>query len=45
MDFSFWLILKKLLFDKLTLITREKGSIKEEKDVLEWKKVFQINLI
>lgn len=39
------LIPKKIAFDKLALIIREKGSIKEEKDVLEWQKTLTINLL
>lgn len=39
------LIPKKIIFDKLALIIREKGSIKKEKDILEWKEILNINLI
>ncbi len=39
------LIPKKIIFNKLALIIKEKGSIKEEKDVLEWKEILTINLV
>lgn len=38
------LIPKKINFNKLALIIREKRSIKKEKDVLEWKEILNINL-
>lgn len=38
------IIPKKTAFNKIKLIIREKGSIKKEKDVLEWKEILTINL-
>ncbi|MCS6956535.1 MAG: hypothetical protein NZM02_01660 [Patescibacteria group bacterium] len=39
------LIPKTIIFDKLSLIIRDKGHIKKETDVLDWKEIIEINLI
>lgn len=38
-------LIPKIIFDKLALITREKGSIKNEEDVLEWREKLTIDWV
>lgn len=36
---------RRIIFDKLALIIRDKGPIKKEEDVLDWREILKINLL